>query len=220
MRKPDEMQALLLCAHADDETLGAGGTLQKLVARGWKVDVVVMSDGIVRERGIVQDNRPSAFAACRMLGASEPSFLGFADQRFDEVTIADLSNAVSSLELEPDLIISTAETDLNRDHRLVAEAGRIIGRPRRKPVSILECEVPNTTFWNGRAFPANYYVDITEQIETKLRAFEQYANEVQPFPHPWSREGLRLLAQYHGMQAGFPYAEAFHLVRGYEGSLP
>lgn len=214
------MHALILVAHADDESLGSGGTIPKLVRAGWRVDVVFLADGIVRARGAEQDNRPGALAACRILGVPEPRFLGFPDQRFDEVPMADLANAVGSLGLEPDLIITHAQTDLNRDHRLVSEVARIVGRPKRKPVSILESEIPSTTFWNAQQFPANYYVDITDELETKIQAFEQYVHEVQPYPHPWSREGLTLLAQYHGMQSAFTYAEAFRLVRGYEGRLP
>ena len=61
---------------------------------------------------------------------------------------------------------------------------------------------------------------ITEHIDTKIQAFKLYENEIQPFPHPWSEQGLRLLAQYHGLQCGMPYAEAFTVIRGYEGLLP
>jgi LmbE family N-acetylglucosaminyl deacetylase len=32
--------ALILVAHADDETLGSGGLIQKLVRDDWNVDVV------------------------------------------------------------------------------------------------------------------------------------------------------------------------------------
>ena len=31
--------ALVLVAHADDETLGAGGMISKLLTQGWRVDV-------------------------------------------------------------------------------------------------------------------------------------------------------------------------------------
>lgn len=212
--------ALILAAHADDETLGAGGTIAKLVKRGWDVDIVIMSDGIVRARGKVQDNRGDARRACRALGAKDPRFLGFPDQKFDEVAMADFAGAVGALGLEPDLVITHVDTDLNMDHRLTCEAAKIAARPKSRPVSILGSEIPNTTFWNGVPFPANYYVDITEELDAKVRAFSKYRNELQPFPHPWSEKGLRLIAEYHGMQCGFRFAEAFLLIRGYEGRLP
>jgi LmbE family N-acetylglucosaminyl deacetylase len=205
-------------AHADDETLGCGGTICKLT--NWNVEVVIVADGVVRMRGIEQDNREHAARACERLGVGPPRFLGFPDQRFDTIPMADLANAVAALGLEPDLILTHVETDLNRDHRLVCEVAKIIGRPRRKPVSILGCEIPSTTFWNGVPFVANYYVDISDTIDAKMDAFAFYEHEIESYPHPWSKEGLRLLAEYHGMQSGVRFAEAFSVIRGYDGRMP
>ena len=213
------MEALILVAHADDETLGAGGTIPKLVRKGWTVNVVALSDGVLDVRGTVEDNRPAFEAACAILGANSITLLGFKDQKFDQIPIADLANAVAALRLKPDLIITHVDTDLNMDHRLTCEVGKIVGRPKAKPISILGCEIPNTSFWNGHAFPANYYVDISDEIDVKVDAFSRYENELQDYPHPWSKKGLKLLAEYHGMQCGFGFAEAFSVIRGYEGRL-
>lgn len=214
------MNVTVLVAHADDETLGAGGTIQKLVKRGCNVTVVILSDGLVRTRSVEQDNRHDAIAACRSLGVPEPRFLGFPDQKFDTIPIADLSEAVLQLNLRPALVITHTHTDLNKDHRVTCEVAKVVNRPRSSPVSILGCEIPSTTFWNGLSFPANYYVDISQEIEGKLDAFARYRNECRAYPDPWSTEGLRLLAKYHGMQSGLPMAEAFHIIRAYEGQLP
>ena len=161
------MDALVLVAHADDETLGCGGVIQKLIKIGWDVTVVVLSNGIVDARRAVDDNRADLKAACKMHGVDNLHQLDFRDQRFDVVPMADLANAVLSLNLSPDLIITHVDSDLNMDHRLTCDVAKIVGRPKKKPVSILGCEIPNTTFWNGRPFAANYYVDITAEIDTK-----------------------------------------------------
>ncbi len=213
-------KALILVAHADDETLGAGGVIQKLVKRDWAVSVVIMSDGVLTSRGETQDNREDARRACAVLGVEAPTFLGFKDQYFDTFPMADLANAAGALGIDPDLIITHADTDLNLDHRMVSDVAKIIGRPKRKPVAILACEIPSTTNWNGETFPANYYVGIDDEIERKIEAFAEYSGELQPDPQPWSREGLRTLARYHGMQSGHAYAEAFVVVRGGDGLLP
>lgn len=214
------MEALILVAHADDETLGVGGTIPKLLKKGWNVKVIALSDGVLDVRGTIENNRLGFQAACAILGVQECRLLGFKDQKFDEVPMADLANAVASLRLMPDLIITHVDTDLNMDHRLTCEVAKIIARPKSKPVSILGCEIPNTTFWNAKIFPANYYVDISEQIDLKVDAFSKYENELQDYPHPWSKKGLKLLAEYHGMQSGFRFAEAFSVIRAYEGRLP
>lgn len=218
MKKKSKL-ALILVAHADDETLGAGGTIIKLIEKGWIVNVVVLSDGKLTVRGKEQDNSKDFKSACKILGVNKFSLLNFKDQKFDMVPIADLANAVNDLNIQPDLIITHHETDLNNDHVLTNQVAKIIGRPKTKPISILGCEIPNTSFWNGKTFMPNYYVDISEHINKKIEAFSKYRNEIQDYPHPWSKKGLKLLAEYHGMQSGFKYAEAFYIVRGYENRL-
>ena len=213
------MLALILVAHADDETLGVGGTILKLLEKVWSVNIVALSDGKIAVRGKIQDNRKSFENACKFLGVKKFSLLNFKDQKFDIVPIADIANKVSKLNLKPDLIITHNETDLNKDHRITCEVAKIIGRPKSKPISILGCEIPGTSFWNGKIFPANYFVDISNHLEKKIDAFSKYHNEIQEYPHPWSKKGLKLLAKYHGMQSGFQYAEAFHIIRAYEDRL-
>jgi N-acetylglucosamine malate deacetylase 1 len=213
---------MVLVAHADDETLGCGGTVQRMLAAGWSIDTVIVADGVVRARGAEENNAQHTAGACAVLGLpGTPTFLGFPDQRFDTVALADIANAVSALQLEPDLILTHVNTDLNGDHRVVNEVARIVGRPRARPVSILGCEIPNTSFWGGAPFPANYFVGFSEaELRRKIEAFSCYVNELRPFPHPWSPEALRLLAGYHGMQCGCEFAEAFQVIRGFAGLMP
>ena len=213
------MEVLILVAHADDETLGCGGLIRKLIKNGWSTRIVVMSDGVFL-RDKTQDNRAGLKAACEILGVGDFRQMGFKDQGFDQIPMSDLADSVLRLGLDPDLIVTHVDTDLNSDHRVTCDVAKIVGRPGRKPVSIIGCEIPNSSFWNGVAFHANYYVDVTEELDTKIRAFLAYENEVRPFPHPWSERGLRLLAEYHGMQCGFRYAEAYSIIRAYEGRLP
>ena len=49
-------------------------------------------------------------------------------------------------------------------YKSISEVAKIIGRPREKPVSIIGCEIPNTSSWNAIPFHANYYVDISSTI--------------------------------------------------------
>ena len=111
-------QCLVLVAHADDETLGCGGTIVKLVQGGWDMRVVIMSGGLLTVRGEVQDNRGDAADACQVLGIGVPTFIGIADQYFDQHAMANLANRVAELALEPDLILTHVDTDLNLDHRI------------------------------------------------------------------------------------------------------
>jgi len=211
--------ALVLVAHADDETLGAGGMISKLLTQGWRVDVVALSSGVLDVRGEIEDNSEDFKQACEFFGVNSSTLLGYPDQKFDQVPVADMANSVFNLKLTPDLIITHVASDLNRDHVITCEVAKIVGRPKTKPVSILGMEIPNTSFWNGVQFAANYYVDIEQFLDMKITAFNMYKNEIQSYPHPWSNEGLTLLAKYHGMQSGLAYAEAFTVIRGYDKHL-
>ncbi len=218
IKEIQKKSALILVAHADDETLAAGGTICKLVEEGWIVDVVILSD-TVRFGGAGLSNRSAAEEACDILGVHNLTILDVPDQVFDTIAMAELTQKVVALKLEPDLIITNSDQDLNKDHRLTCEDVKINGRSIIKLVYIISGEIPNTAFWNGNQFSSNFYVDISPHIETKIQAFKHYVHEIRTFPHPWSEEGLRLLAQFRGMECGLPFAEAFTLIRGYAGIL-
>lgn len=220
-------EALILVAHADDETLGAGGTIPLLVRSGWRVTVVVLSDairftGVVPSEHVIEDpdHRRDVERACEVLGVHQLHLVGVPDQKFDTVPMAELAQTVLSFGIDPELTITHSDHDLNMDHRLTCEVAKIVCRPRSKPISILSCEIPNTAFWNGQPFPANFYVNVGDTLATKIAAFRQYDSEIRTFPDPWSEKGLRRLAQYRGMQCGCPYAEAFTVIRGHAGQLP
>lgn len=208
------MQILLLLAHADDETLGAGGAVQRFLAEGHQVQLLIVSDGVVAMRNADADNRGALVAACEILGIRNWQCLDFPDQRFETVPVAEIANRVSREMLAPDLIISHADTDLNRDHRIVAEVAKIVGRPRHRSVSLLACEIPAVSRWNGQSFAPNFYLALTEeQLERKIDAFRVYRNEIRHFPDPYSDEGLENLARFRGQESGNNAAEAFRVIR-------
>ena len=206
----------MIVAHTDDETLGGGATFAKFAARGWTVDVVIVADGVLTMRPTVQDNRRCAEAACALLGISAPTFLGFPDQRFDTVAVADVARAISELDLDADVVFTHDDGDLNMDHRVVADAVKVATRPTtRRSASLIGIEVPGTSIWRGSPFVPNLYVDVTRELERKVKAFRCYPSEQKAPGTPQSAEGIRTLARYHGMNSGSEHAEAFRLVRGY-----
>jgi LmbE family N-acetylglucosaminyl deacetylase len=209
------MNVLLLLAHADDEALGTGGIVQHLVAGDHDIQLLIVSDGVVGMRSNGEgDNRRALRASCEILGIDNWSCLDFPDQRFDTHPVAEIANWVQDEMELPDLIVTHASSDLNRDHRITAEVAKIIGRPRGRPVSILACEIPMVSPWNGRPFDPNFFVELTEeQLKKKIAAFTSYENEIREFPDPYSEEGLRNLARFRGQQSGHRAAEAFRVVR-------
>ena len=63
------------------------------------------------------------------------------------------------------------------------------------------------------SFDSNYFVDITDQINLKIKALEKYDNEMREWPHARSIRGLKNLIYLRGSQVGVEAAESFYLVR-------
>lgn len=207
------MKILFLYAHADDECLGAGGTIARLAGRGHELQLLTVSDGLLAKRGEGGDNRGDYAAACRLLGLEDFQMLGFPDQAFDTVGMADLVNAIAAAAKPFDLVVTHDAGDLNKDHRVVAEAAKVIGRPRGQQVGILTSEIPCAASWNGNAFQPNFFVDISESLSKKKAAFQCYGAEVRAASDPFSPEGLEALAKFRGLECGLPHAEAFKVIR-------
>ena len=137
----------------------------------------------------------------------------FADQRFDQYPILDLTKFVEKfiVEYEPDTIFTHTRTDLNRDHRLTFEAVWTACRPR--PDSTVKYfytfEIPGGL--GCEVFKPNVY--LTGRFDLKAKAMEAYGDEMPPAPHPRSILGMWNRAAARGSECGRMAAEAFELLR-------
>jgi len=221
-------RTLIVAAHPDDEVLGCGGTIAKLVDGGACVSVIFLADG-VSSREIDGDSylqeltvrRRAAQNACRILGIDSVEFCDFADNRMDSVPILDIVRVVegSIAKCQPKMVITHHIGDINIDHRRTHEAVLTACRPQRgHPVkTIMSFEVPSSTEWqvpsSGLTFVPNCFVDVTETFERKMRALEAYADELRDWPHPRSIKGVESLNRWRGATIGVDAAEAFCLER-------
>ena len=82
---------------------------------------------------------------------------------------------------------------------------------------VLAYETPSSTEWGTPdvhgAFVPDVYVDISETLEAKVRAFACYEREVREAPHPRSSASLRARAATWGSVIGVAAAEPLHVVR-------
>jgi len=220
---------LIVAAHPDDEVLGCGGTVAKLVESGAIVNVVFMADGVYsrtsRDGDCLQfeltSRREAAKKACKILGVNEVFFHNFPDNQLDSVPRLEL---IKTIELfltnqMPDTIFTHHAGDLNIDHRVVHDAVVTACRPQSEMSvrTILSFEVPSSTEWQipGNAVPfiPNWFVDISGTLEKKLSALRCYKEEIRESPHPRSISGVTHLANWRGATIGVDAAEAFILGR-------
>jgi LmbE family N-acetylglucosaminyl deacetylase len=224
MPSPPSQSVLALVAHPDDEVLGAGGTLAGHAARGDQVHIVCLTDGVGArgdDRAAVARRAEAAARAASILGAHPPKFLGFPDNRLDQVTLLDVVQAIEGAidALKPVTIYTHHEGDLNIDHAICHRAILTACRPMPGSIvrNIFAMEVASSTEWaspnSATAFAPTRYVDISLTMAVKRRAIEAYAEEMRSFPHPRSIEAITALATWRGANVGLTAAEAFMVVR-------
>lgn len=131
--QPSDLAAgriLVLAAHPDDETLGAGGALASNVGRAEKILVWIATDG-GRQEGISEREaaaygarrRAEAGRAAAILGLDEPRFGGLPDRELAAMP-RDLDRALAELfaEFQPELVLCPSPVEIHPDHRALAEA--------------------------------------------------------------------------------------------------
>jgi len=177
LEKPDGTRVMVVAPHADDETLGCGGTLVKHHLAGDRVTVVFMTDGGkgeelaggVRGRALVGLREREAQAAAAALGVDECIFLRNPDGslRCTARTVEQLDGVLDTL--RPDIIYAPSPLDTHRDHR---QACAILAAALGKAVRAVEVYVYEV--W--APIPANCAVGI--DLERKVRAIRLYRSQM------------------------------------------
>ena len=223
---------MVVVAHPDDELLGLGATMNKLIKNhDVTTHVVILGEGITSRSGTrdtqlwekeLKKHQENIREAQKYIGYHSVNTYQFPDNRFDSVALLDIIKVVEKEkeDFNPDIIFTHNGSDLNIDHRLTFEAVITATRPmeNERVKSIITFETPSATEWqastNPRPFVPNMYVEVNEDnVEAKLSAMKQYEFEIRDFPHPRSVEALRIKMKAGGIEAGCNYAEAFHIVR-------
>ena len=218
---------LVLAAHPDDDILGCGGSIAKYASEGFHIHVAFLADGVnsrVKASSIYPEldvRRSAARSALATLGVQSISFDDFPDNKMDSVALIDIVQTIESMIVEhkPSIVFTHNVSDVNIDHRKVHDATVVACRPQPGQVvkTILCYEVASSTEWHlpgGRmSFTPNWYVDISEFLQLKLQALEEYEIEMRAWPHPRSIKAVEYLAKWRGATVGVDAAEAFMLGR-------
>lgn len=216
------MNYLFVVAHPDDEVLGAGATIHKLIGEGHKVAVAIMVGKAAARANLSATLSDDEAKAMQILGVEKTYHADFPNIKMNTTPHLELVQFIESCikDWQADAIVTHHPADVNIDHaetsRAVDAACRLFQRtdcvPRLK--ELLYMEVPSSTEWNlnagENAFVPNTWVEIGKDgVDVKIKALDAYTGVMRPYPHPRSVEALSGLAAYRGAQAGVNYAEAF-----------
>ncbi len=208
------MTVLILSAHPDDEVLGMGSTIIKMVTAGHTVYCWFYFSGT--NCNGVQQAQPEEVA--RVLGTVYPPFVMSmtVPNEGDTIPMLDIARSIEdTIKLtEPEVVYTHSTYDLNIDHQRVAEASIIATRPRpgNDIKQLLSYEVPTVTDWSfgklGGTFTPNVYEGLSSlQFSCKMNALSIYGDLTNNYTYP-----VIALCKYRGSQVGCEYAEAFELI--------
>jgi LmbE family N-acetylglucosaminyl deacetylase len=220
---------LVIAAHPDDEILGCGGTMARLLAQGQDVKIAILGEGMTSryrkredaDRCLLTNLREHSRRAADVLGVKDLFLYDLPDNRFDTIPMLDVVKIVEELvqKHSPHTIFTHGCADLNVDHSITHRAVLTATRPIEGHCvrNLYVFEIPSSTDWSFHrmtpSFQPNTFFNIESTLEAKKRAMACYETEVQDFPPPRSLVGLEVVARRWGTVVGCEAAEAFELVR-------
>ncbi len=219
------MRYLLVVAHPDDEVLGAGATIYKLVKEGNEVAVCIMANHAAARVNISDTLEEDEKRAFEILGVKKVYQADFPNIKMNTVPHLELVQFIEGVieDFGAEAIITHHPSDTNNDHVMTSGATQAAARlfQRRDGVPALKLflfmEVLSSTEWSldssVNRFVPNFFVEIGKDgIDIKLKALAEYKGVMRSYPHPRSIEAIEGLAAYRGAQAGCNYAEVFECV--------
>lgn len=201
----ERMNILAIGAHPDDIEFGCGGTLAKYAKRGHHVFLMVMTEG--DQGGEPPVRTREQLASNEILGVKEIFWGGYMDTKIsaDQATIMQLERIIRKV--QPNFILTHFTDDTHQDHRHLSQVTISATRYIR---NVLFYEGPTSQY-----FSPQVYVDISETMDTKMKALEAHASQVEK-TNIEDRSIIELVqstATFRGVQGRVKYAEAFAAVR-------
>ena len=184
---------------AGDVEMGCGGTLVQAAAAGHTVVVLPLSQDELDAGGAALE---TSKAACRVLGIRlvvDKAALGDATRR-----IAVMQKAIA--DLQPAVVYVPSMDD---SHPARMDAFRVARAATGDVATVLAYQTATTRI----DYHPTHFVDITDQMDTKLEALSHFqsANSVRPDLRP---ELAHAYAHYWGRHVRFKEVEAFEVIQG------
>lgn len=219
------MNYLIVVAHPDDEVLGCGATINKLVEDGNGVAVCTMVTHAAARKNLSDTLEDDQNNALNLLGVHKMYSADFPNIKMNTIPHLELVQFIEKCieDFRADAIITHHPSDTNNDHQMTSIATQAAARLFQRKSGIpdlkqfLFMEVQSSTEWSfdssSSRFVPNFFVEIGKNgVTKKIEALSLYKGVMRVYPHPRSKEAIDGLAAYRGSQAGCDYAEAFECV--------
>jgi LmbE family N-acetylglucosaminyl deacetylase len=180
---------LIVAPHADDETLGCGGTILRAINEGHNVHWLLVT-GMSKESGFSQEQidtrRNEIDKVSTMYGFTSTHELMLAPAMLETLPKGEIIGAIISIvnKLKPSDIYTVFRNDAHSDHEIVYDAVMSASKSFRYPFikRVLAYETMSETDFGMKpedgGFRPNVFVDITGHLEKKLDILEQFKSEI------------------------------------------
>ena len=214
-------KVLIIAPHPDDETLGLGGAIKRMIKSKVNVSVLIVSGHMPPlytpeqyKRTVIETKKVFNF-----FGIKKFKFLDIPATKLNEVPVSELNGKINNYvnKINPDAIFIPFP-DRHIDHRIVFDSSIVASRPvgKKFPKFVFLYETLSETHWNVSDvepnFNPNFFINIDNEIKSKLKALSFYKSQIKK-NSPRSLDAIEALARFRGSQNGCKFAEAFKVVR-------
>ena len=206
---------LIIGPHPDDQELGMGGTIAKLVQQGHRVHLVDMTNGEPTPHGSVEIRAKESAAAAKVLNVQR-TLLGLKNREVVHDIPSRHKLAAVIRAHKVDWLFVPYPLDAHPDHVAITR----IAEDARFDAKLTQTDIPGEPVYPKRIiyyfcthqrmnFTPNFCIDISDTIDRKLEAMACYQSQfVGNSGHV--PEMVKNIAAYFGSRIGTKFAEPFY----------
>jgi LmbE family N-acetylglucosaminyl deacetylase len=196
-------------AHPDDIEIGMGGTIAKLSAQGYDVNLVVATLPNFVEIDKKEERRNESTISAKVMGCKTPEFL---DLTPDEITfgrrfVTKVDEIINRH--KPEAVFTQWIGDSHQDHQALTKAVIAASRDLNN-LFMYETTIPGGI--TEIAFRPQLYVDISATLDIKTNALDCFDSQKMRCGHLWV-DAIAGRCAYRGYQNNTKYAEAFEVIK-------
>ncbi len=211
---------LVIAPHADDETLGCGGTILKLKKEKKEVHCIILTTYSKKNdhksylKRSKELNKIKNYYKFNSLNTAEYTANSLENENKSEI-INYLKEKIDKI--KPDRIFVPYFNDAHSDHRITYDCCIPFFKSFRYPYvkEIYMYETISETNFNFKKnqFKPNTWINIDNFLSKKIEVMKIYKGEIKKHPFPRSEKAIKSLAILRGTESSFKYAEGFMIIK-------
>lgn len=221
-------RVLILAPHADDETIGCGGVIQKYLKENSSVRVLIASFVTGEsDKYLFEQGKYEPYSGFKRLTEVKEAFqtLGVSDYDFFYLDKTQPNLYHSRLDTLPrHELVKKIEDHLKDFHPTVLYIPSITKHQDHEALHKAAVTATRPYFWNKSifiyetdgelGFVPNLFVELkAEEMQRKVDALACFTTQVGPVGHPTNPEFVLVKAQFRAQNIYARYAEAFQILR-------